>query len=92
MKILWRKRGFTTNSSGSYEWLPNGLMSSSSASTTGQLPTTTPAASASLVGRFDILILIAAVLTGVAALSLLAKEIYSNSTKKKDAGHPKRHR
>jgi hypothetical protein len=30
MKILWRKFGFTTNSSGSYEWLPGQATTSTS--------------------------------------------------------------
>jgi hypothetical protein len=83
MKILWRKRGFTTNSSGSYEWLPGGQFSTTSTSSKfADLPTTTPMTQTGLVGRLDMIIFIAAILAGLVSLSLLLKEVYQNKMKK----------
>jgi hypothetical protein len=94
MKILWRKRGFTTNSSGSYEWLStstlSGLSSSSSllsSSSIVSLPTTTQANSIKLAGRFDWLILLLAIATGLVSIGLIIKETLKN---KKHAHSKKR--
>jgi hypothetical protein len=49
MKILWRKFGFTTNSSGSYEWLPGQASSSSSTLSVTGLASTSGGSVASTV-------------------------------------------
>ncbi|MEI8361577.1 MAG: hypothetical protein WCG01_05580 [bacterium] len=88
MKILWRKRGFTTNSSGSYEWLPGQNLASSTTSVSSTtLPKTNELANLAISPRLDGLILLAAILAGASAVYLLIKELIPN--KKPHAHHQK---
>jgi hypothetical protein len=89
MKILWRKRGFTTNSSGSYEWLPGAASSTSTSSASTTLPIATATTQTALAPRFDLLILVASIITGIIAITLLVKEMFQTK-KTKNAHHQKR--
>ncbi|NTU98815.1 hypothetical protein HGA64_02310 [Candidatus Falkowbacteria bacterium] len=83
MKIIRIKRGFTTNSSGSYEWLPGGLTSSSSTSTNSIAST-----SSSTIGWADKTILGLSVVSGILAVALTAKLLWDN--KKHGSKHKKK--
>ena len=87
MKILNTKKGFTTNSSGSYEWIP-GVTSSTTPKTSTSTETTTPsyqpiqfseAPRETSLG--DIIILPISIIAGLIALSIIIKEIINTNKK-----------
>jgi len=85
MKILRKFRGFTTNSSSSYEWLPGGLYYQPTS--TGQAPVThpplnqytfTPATGSWLGGA---LLLAVGLISGVATVILAVRECFRKKKK-----------
>jgi hypothetical protein len=81
VKILKIKNGFTTNSSGSYEWFPGGLFASSTPAAATEASSTLAAApeqagSPQMKGS-DWAILTLSLVLGVASLFFLIKELIS---------------
>ena len=84
MKILRKFRGFTTNSSSSYEWLPGGLYSQGTI--TGQTSTpplsqyTLTPATGSRIGGW--LLLSLGLISGVATVVVAVREFFGNKKKR----------
>lgn len=88
MLIKKIKRGFTTNSSGSYEWLPTGTSSETVSSSTfkGSVfinASSTDASSSPNVSAIDKAAFSLGVITGLLALFLTAKLLWQEKRKNK---------
>ncbi len=82
MKILNSKKGFTTNSSGSYEWIPTATSSTSTSQSTSS-PNDyqfTPAKQKFDLGTFVFLPI--SIITGLVALFMILKEFFKKKKKK----------
>ncbi|MDD5109987.1 MAG: hypothetical protein PHI63_02100 [Patescibacteria group bacterium] len=88
MKIFRITRGFTTNSSGSYEWLPGGMYASSTATGTPPVSNTLPTTSIPTLPlsqyRFSpagqkiggILLILVGLVSGVATAIMVMREFW----------------